>query len=100
MTKNLKKEYPKINISGYKCPPIKTYKELCEKEFVGDMIKQNPDVIWVSLGFPKQEEFILMLKNKYNINSNIVGIGAVFEWVAGTKVKAPEWVAILVLNGY
>ena len=93
MTKNLKKEYPKINISGYKCPPIKTYKELCEKEYVEDMIKQNPDIIWVSLGFPKQEEFILMLKNKYKINSNIVGIGAVFEWVAETKIKAPEWVA-------
>ena len=49
MTKNLKKEYPKINISGYKCPPIKTYKELCEKEYVEDMIKQNPDIIWLSL---------------------------------------------------
>ena len=93
MTNNLKKEYPKINISGYKCPPIKTYKELCEKEYIDDMIKKDPDVIWVSLGFPKQEEFILMLKSKYKINSNIVGIGAVFEWVAGTKIKAPEWVA-------
>ena len=28
------------------------------------------------------------MKNKYKINSNIVGIGAVFEWVAETKVKA------------
>ena len=57
------------------------------------MVDQNADVIWVSLGFPKQEEFILTLKNKYKINSNIVGIGAVFEWVAETKVKAPEWIA-------
>ena len=63
MIKKLKEEYPEINISGYKCPPVKTYKELCEGEFVENMIKQNADVIWVSLGFPKQEEFILMLKN-------------------------------------
>ena len=34
MIKNLKKEYPEINISGYKCPPIKTYKELCEKSLL------------------------------------------------------------------
>ena len=95
MIKKLKEEYPEINISGYKCPPVKTYKELCEGEFVENMIKQNADVIWVSLGFPKQEEFILMLKNKFNVDSNIVGIGAVFEWVAGTKIKAPEWVANL-----
>ena len=95
MIKKLKKEYPEINISGYECPPVKTYKELCEREFVEKMIEQNANVIWVSLGFPKQEEFILMLKNKFNIDSNIVGIGAVFEWVAGTKIKAPEWVANL-----
>ena len=78
MIKNLKKEYPEINISRYECPPIKTYKELCEKEYVENMIEQDADVIWVSLGFPKQEEFILMLKDKFNINSNIVGVGAVF----------------------
>ena len=23
----------------------------------------------------------------------MVGVGAVFEWVAGTKIKAPEWLA-------
>ena len=25
----------------------------------------------------------------------MIGIGAVFEWVAGTKYKAPEWIANL-----
>ena len=30
------------------------------------------------------------LKTEIDLNSNFVGIGAVFEWVAGTKVKAPE----------
>tara|TARA_B100002052_G_scaffold293860_1_gene317691 strand:+ start:686 stop:1420 length:735 start_codon:yes stop_codon:yes gene_type:complete len=93
MIKNLKREYPNINIVGYKCPPTMSYEKLCDKKFVDNMIQQNADIIWVSLGFPKQEEFICMLKDKYKIDSNIVGVGAVFEWVAGTKAKAPEWVA-------
>ena len=93
MIKKLEEEYSGINIVGYKCPPIMTYEELCEKEFVDNMINQNIDIIWVSLGFPKQEEFIYMLKKKYDIYSNIVGVGAVFEWVAETKIKAPEWIA-------
>ena len=59
---------------------------------------KNADVVWVSLGFPKQEEFIYELKNKYQINSNLVGVGAVFEWVAKTKIKAPEWAANLGLE--
>ena len=67
MIKKLKEEYHDINIVGYKCPPVKTYEKLSQKEFVDDMIQQNADIIWVSLGFPKQEEFIYMLKSKYNI---------------------------------
>ena len=55
----------------------------------------NTDIIWVSLGFPKQELFIDALCNEIDTTANFVGIGAVFEWVAGTKKKAPEWVANL-----
>ena len=49
----------------------------------------------MSLGFPKQERFIYKIKKTYDIESNMIGIGAVFEWVAGTKYKAPEWIANL-----
>ena len=51
------------------------------------------DIIWISLGFPKQEMFIDQVNKTIDTNSNFVGIGGVFEWVAGTKKKAPEWVA-------
>jgi N-acetylglucosaminyldiphosphoundecaprenol N-acetyl-beta-D-mannosaminyltransferase len=32
------------------------------------------------------------------VESNLVGVGAVFEWVAGTKIKAPEFLANLGLE--
>ena len=98
MLRKLKDAYPTINIAGYICPPVKSYKELSKNHFVQDMIQKNPDIVWVSLGFPKQEEFIFEIKNKYEIYSNMVGVGAVFEWVAGTKFKAPEWIANLGLE--
>ena len=91
----LEKKYPNINIVGHSCPPFLGYKDLVSNQYVDDLIEKNADIVWVSLGFPKQEEFILMLKDKFNINSNIVGVGAVFEWVAETKIKAPEWIANL-----
>ena len=47
----------------------------------------------MSLGFPKQEEFINTLNKMGILNSNLVGIGGVFDWVAGTKTKAPEMLA-------
>tara|TARA_B100001057_G_scaffold26272_1_gene24095 strand:- start:1510 stop:2244 length:735 start_codon:yes stop_codon:yes gene_type:complete len=98
MIKNLKKTYPEIKIAGFFCPPIKTYKELAEEKYSKDLIDKKADIVWVSLGFPKQEEFIYELRNKYKINSNLVGVGAVFEWVAKTKFKAPELMANLGLE--
>ena len=66
--------------------------QLLEK--YADEIKNiDADIVWVSLGFPKQEMFIDQVNRAMDINSNFVGIGGVFEWVAGTKKKAPEWAA-------
>ena len=87
------KKYPDINIIGYTCPPFLNYKDLTKDYYIRDLIEKKPDVVWVSLGFPKQEEFIDMLMKYNDIESNFAGIGAVFEWTAGTKVKAPEILA-------
>ena len=93
MISKLKRDFPNINILGYTCPPFLDLKELIKDDYINDIKSKNPDVIWVSLGFPKQEQFIKKLTSEINLNSNLVGIGGVFEWVAGTKVKAPEILA-------
>jgi N-acetylglucosaminyldiphosphoundecaprenol N-acetyl-beta-D-mannosaminyltransferase len=89
MCKNLKEKYPAINIAGVFNPEILNVEELTLKylSFFHDV---DTDIVWISLGFPKQELFINNINSK---NKNFVGVGAVFEWVAGTKVKAPEWIA-------
>ena len=90
---SLIKAYPEINILGHTCPPFSNYKDLINNNLIQDIRKKDPDIVWVSLGFPKQEEFINLLTSNEDIDSNFVGIGAVFEWAAGTKIKAPEFLA-------
>ena len=92
MITNLKKDYPEIQISGYICPEFMESEKLIEK-YVDEIQNIDADIVWVSLGFPKQEIFIDQVNLTMDINSNFVGIGGVFEWVAGTKKKAPEWLA-------
>jgi len=98
LIQNLQKEFPSINIVGSSSPPVSEFKELTEERYIQDIQNVNPDIVWVSLGFPKQEMFIELLQKKYRLESNFVGIGAVFEWVAGTKIKAPEFIANLGLE--
>ena len=93
MIESIKTRYADINIKGFTCPPNLSYEELSDEKFINDINAKNPDILWVSLGFPKQEKFINLIKKNNSIDTNMVGVGAVFEWVAGTKFKAPEWLA-------
>jgi len=94
MINKLTQKFPDVKIAGYLCPEFMSANDLVEN-YKEEIVCINADIIWVSLGFPKQELFIDILCNELDTSINFVGIGAVFEWVAETKKKAPEWVANL-----
>ena len=97
MINKLTQKFPDIKIAGYLCPEVMNANDLVEK-YKEELRNVNADIIWVSLGFPKQELFIDRLCNEIDTSVNFVGVGAVFEWVAETKKKAPEWIADLGLE--
>ena len=92
MINKLNEKFPDMKIAGHLCPEFMSAEDLVKK-YKEEIAKVNADIIWVSLGFPKQELFINRLCNEIDTPINFVGVGAVFEWVAGTKKKAPEWIA-------
>jgi UDP-N-acetyl-D-mannosaminuronic acid transferase (WecB/TagA/CpsF family) len=47
---------------------VGSYEELVREEYVKDIIDAEPDIVWVSLGFPKQELFINLFQEKYSVN--------------------------------
>ena len=94
MINKLTEKFPDIRIAGYLCPEFMSANDLVKK-YKEEIKNVDTDIIWVSLGFPKQELFIDTLCNEIDTSINFVGVGAVFEWVAGTKKKAPEWIANL-----
>ena len=94
----LKDRHPNINIAGYNCPPISSPEKLSSTHYQKIISEINPDIVWVSLGFPKQEKVVYNFSNSEYFSSNLVGIGFAIEWVAGTKLKAPEFLANLGLE--
>lgn len=61
-----------------------------EKELVEEMRRLKPDVIFVGLGFPKQELFIDLYKDVIQAKVSI-GNGGVMNILAGEAKRAPEW---------
>jgi N-acetylglucosaminyldiphosphoundecaprenol N-acetyl-beta-D-mannosaminyltransferase len=55
-----------------------------------DIIEAKPDIVYVGLGFPKQEHVIDRLRPDLPA-SWFVGCGASIQFVAGDLRRAPEW---------
>ena len=90
LRENLLKKYPGINIAGMYSPP---YRALTEEEDNADVERINAsgaDIVWIGLGAPKQEKW--MLAHKDRINGVMMGVGAGFDFHGGTIKRAPVWI--------
>lgn len=88
----IKKDFPNIEVCGIYSPPFK--QEFTDNDNIAMIEAINtakPHVLWVGMTAPKQEKWILANKDKLNVNF-IGAIGAVFDFYAGTKKRAPQWV--------
>lgn len=82
---NLEKKYKDINICGY----INGYEKNTET-IIEKINNCKPDILFVALGSPKQEQFIA--KNIDNIDCKILlGVGGSFDIISGKKKRAPKW---------
>ncbi len=51
----------------------------------------KPHVLFVGMTAPKQEKWVF--ENKSKIDANVIcSIGAVFDFIAETKKRAPQWI--------
>lgn len=85
----LDKEFSHLKIGGMISPPFKELSTAEEQSYV-DLINQSgASVLFVGLGCPKQEKW--MLRNRGKVNSVMIGVGAAFDYHAGVILRAPLW---------
>ena len=86
--------YPKINFVKI----IDGYQE-DEDKIAEEIAKENPNLILIALGTPKQEVWINKHSNKFP-NSIIIGIGGSLDVWSGKKKRAPEWIRNMYLEWF
>lgn len=78
-----------IQIAGMYSPPFRPLTDEEDADVIRMINDSNPDFIWIGLGAPKQE--IWMSNHKGKLNGIMLGVGAAFDFHAGTIKRAPLW---------
>ncbi|MBD2445735.1 WecB/TagA/CpsF family glycosyltransferase [Nostoc sp. FACHB-152] len=94
----LKQEFPKLKIAGMEPLPFCPLREIEDKPLINEINSSGAGIVWVSLGCPKQEKW--MIKHKGKIQAVMVGVGGVFPVYAGIQKRAPRLVRDLGLEWF
>lgn len=90
LIKSLRARCPGLCVAGAISPPYRPPTAQEDAATVACILKARPDFVWVGIGAPKQE--LWMQAHQAQLPGTILlGVGAAFDFFAGTLDKAPGW---------
>ncbi len=81
---------PAAVVVGAKAPPFRPLTTAEEDVDVAAIRASKADIVWVGLGMPKQELWMHRVRDRLP-GVALIGVGAAFDFLAGTKKQAPGW---------
>ena len=91
LKKNLINKFPELKIVGMIETPIRPIPIKRNKNILNEIKTTKPDIIFVGLGCPLQEEW--MISNYKKVNKGVfIGVGAAFDFISGKVKQAPKWI--------
>ncbi len=99
LSDKIKKEFPSIVLKTIS--PVFEFETIpkLNNEVINELKIFCPDILFVALGCPRQEKWIHTYKDLIGAKINI-GVGAVFDFYAGTKKRAPKFVRTIWLEWF
>jgi len=96
LAKKVSDEFPALRIAGYYSPPFRTLSFDEDQEIIRMINDAKSDLIFVSLGCPKQEKWMYLHKDK--IQGCMLGLGQAFLTYTGFEKRLPVWARNLSLE--
>ena len=91
MAEHLRAQIPGITIAGVYSPPYRALGQEDNVEIRRRVEAAQPHYLWVGLGAPKQELWMAAHCHEFPVPV-MLGVGAAFDFQAGTKPWAPLWI--------
>lgn len=84
----LRTAFPCIRIT-MESPPFRALTDKEDADAVARINASGAGIVFVGLGCPKQERW--MSEHRGRVNAVMIGVGAAFDFHAGTLLRAPAW---------
>ncbi len=81
--------FPRLVVAGYEAPPFRPMTPDEDAQAVERINTSGAGLVFVGLGCPKQEHW--MLAHRGRVHAVMLGVGAAFDFHAGTVSRAPAW---------
>lgn len=90
LSKKLKKMYPNMKVVGLMETQDLPLNKSDNKKIVNSINKLDPQIVFVGMGCPTQERW--MIDNRTQLKPNVLlGVGAAFDFIGGRVKQAPSW---------
>jgi N-acetylglucosaminyldiphosphoundecaprenol N-acetyl-beta-D-mannosaminyltransferase len=93
LRQRLEQRFPGLRVIGTHSPPFRSLTTAEEEELARRVHELKPDIFWIGLSTPKQEQF--MAQNWQRLDATLFfGVGAAFDFHAGRVRQAPRWMQL------
>jgi len=89
LLEEVERRFPGINVAFKMSPPFRQLSDEEDEAIVRQISAAGVRWLFVGLGCPKQERWIMAHKGR--IPAVLLAVGAAFDFIAGTKRQAPRW---------
>jgi N-acetylglucosaminyldiphosphoundecaprenol N-acetyl-beta-D-mannosaminyltransferase len=90
LKETLTRSFPGLQVVGTLCPPFHDLTPVEDHAVVHLINAARPHIVWVGLSTPKQERWMAAHRGQIEVPV-MIGVGAAFEFLAGTKRQPPVW---------
>jgi N-acetylglucosaminyldiphosphoundecaprenol N-acetyl-beta-D-mannosaminyltransferase len=87
----LAREHEGLQVAGWLEPPRAPIEALASDDMIAAVNDAHADVLLVALGNPKQELWIARHRHLMPTVMVLIGVGCVFDLLAGRARRAPRW---------
>lgn len=85
----LVQQFPSLRILYSVSPPFRDFETAPSDATVADLAASGARILFVGLGTPKQDFW--MAANSARFPGVMIGVGAAFDFISGSKPQAPRW---------